>query len=67
MMMGAGGVFGALVGGYIMEKNPNLIFMIYSIYGLIVVILGYNLNEKEEAPSEEGLCARLSTSLGEMK
>ena len=39
--MGAGGIFGSLVGGYITEKyHPKWIYLLYSIFGFITFVLG---------------------------
>lgn len=65
--LGLGGVFGSLVGGMLMERDPNLIFGMYSLYGLIVAVLGLNINEKEEEVSKDGLCTKFATSISEMK
>jgi MFS family permease len=42
--LGAGGVVGSLIGAFITEySNPMNSFLIYSIFGLIVMILGMRL------------------------
>ena len=47
--MGAGGVFGSLVGGYLTEyMDPRYSFLAYSVFGLIVMVLGIRLSPKAE-------------------
>ena len=47
--MGAGGVFGSLVGAYLTEyMHPRFSFLAYSIFGLIVMVLGIRLSPKAE-------------------
>ena len=47
--MGAGGVFGSLVGGYLTEyMHPRYSFWAYSLFGLIVMVLGIRLSPKAE-------------------
>jgi len=47
--MGAGGMFGSLVGGYLTEyMHPRYSFLTYSIFGLIVMLLGIKLSAKAE-------------------
>ena len=44
--MGAGGVFGSLIGAFITENyHPKWAFLLYSIPGLIVMILGLTLEK----------------------
>jgi MFS family permease len=51
--LGAGGMTGSLVGAYVTEYlHPKWSFLAYSIFGLIVMLLGFNLNPKVEV--EEG-------------
>ena len=52
--MGAGGMFGSLLGAIITEYyHPKWSFLIYSIFGLIVTILGTALNKNVERDDEE--------------
>jgi uncharacterized membrane protein YfcA len=47
--LGAGGIFGSLFGGYLTEYcHPKWTFLLYSIYGMIVMILGLRLDSKLE-------------------
>ena len=47
--MGVGGIFGSLLGGYLTEYlHPKWTFLLYSIYGMIVMILGIRLDSKLE-------------------
>ena len=47
--MGSGGVFGSLVGGYLTEyMHPRYSFLAYSIFGIIVMVLGIRLSPKAE-------------------
>lgn len=47
--MGVGGIFGSLCGGYLTEYcHPKWTFLLYSCYGMIVMILGIRLDSKLE-------------------
>jgi uncharacterized membrane protein YfcA len=52
--MGAGGIFGSLAGGFLTQNyHPKYSFLIYSIFGLIVMLLGYNLNKNADCDNED--------------
>lgn len=52
--MGAGGICGSLAGGFLTQYyHPKYSFLIYSIFGLIVMILGFNLNKAADGDNEE--------------
>lgn len=47
--MGAGGMFGSIIGAFITQYyHPKWAFLIYSLFGLIVMILGINLDSDVE-------------------
>jgi MFS family permease len=47
--MGAGGMIGSLLGGYLTEyQHPKWSFLSYSILGLIVMLLGIRLDKSAE-------------------
>ena len=47
--MGFGGMVGSLLGGYMTEfYHPKYSFLAYSLIGLIVMILGINLDKAAE-------------------
>lgn len=47
--MGAGGIFGSLFGAYFTEYlHPKWSFLFYSLFGFVVMILGFFQNEKSE-------------------
>jgi uncharacterized membrane protein YfcA len=47
--MGAGGMCGSLLGAFITQyHHPKWAFLIYSVLGLVVMILGINLDQKAE-------------------
>ena len=51
--MGAGGMFGSLIGAYVTEySHPKYSFLTYSIFGLIVMILGLNLDSSAQEDPE---------------
>ena len=46
--LGAGGIFGASLGGYLTENShPRVSFLIYSLFGVVVMILGVFLKVDE--------------------
>jgi hypothetical protein len=52
--MGAGGICGSLAGGFLTQNyHPKYSFLIYSIFGLIVMLLGFNLNKSTDNDLEE--------------
>jgi uncharacterized membrane protein YfcA len=52
--MGAGGICGSLAGGFLTQNyHPKYSFLIYSIFGLIVMLLGFNLNKSTDSDKEE--------------
>lgn len=52
--MGAGGMFGSLLGAIVTEHyHPKWSFLAYSIFGLIVMILGVLLDKNVEIDEEE--------------
>jgi len=45
--LGAGGAFGSFFGGYLTEvAHPKWSMALYSVFGLVVMCLGYMLEEK---------------------
>ena len=54
--LGAGGIFGSLFGGYLTEYfHPKWSFLLYSVFGLIVMVLGIRLDSLVEKDEIEGL------------
>ena len=52
--MGAGGICGSLAGGFLTQNyHPKYSFLIYSVFGLIVMLLGFNLNKTADGDTEE--------------
>lgn len=52
--MGAGGMTGSLIAGFLTENyHPKWSFLLYSLYGMIVVLLGLNLDKEAEEDDEE--------------
>jgi len=52
--MGAGGMTGSLAAGFLTENyHPKWSFLLYSLYGMIVVLLGLNLDKEAEEDDEE--------------
>lgn len=48
--MGAGGICGSLAGGFLTQNyHPKYSFLIYSIFGLIVMLIGFNLNKSTDS------------------
>lgn len=51
--MGTGGMVGSLLGGYMTEYyHPKYSFLAYSLIGLVVMILGINLDKSAEQDGE---------------
>lgn len=48
--MGVGGMFSSLVGAYVTQyHHPKYTFLIYSVYGLVVMYLGLFINDDDAA------------------
>lgn len=45
--MGVGGMAASLLGGYMTENyHPKYSFLLYSLFGFVVVVFGLSFNEK---------------------
>lgn len=67
--LGAGGIFGASLGGYLTENShPRVSFLIYSLFGVVVMILGVFLKVDEtENKIEKSVFSTIKTHLVKIK
>lgn len=52
--LGVGGMFSSVAGAYLTQYyHPKYTYLIYSVYGLIVMFLGINLSKDDESTEDD--------------
>ena len=52
--MGVGGMFSSVVGAFLTQYyHPKYTFLIYSLYGLVVMYLGFYLSDESDSEKED--------------